>query len=199
MPPTGRSLTLPGATFLTLDGDRVRTVQNYYDQRALFEQLGCQVIVQPSEAGPFDFGTVVRMPANRTALPGAFSVTWVETAAEAEREAVSQMTREILSDLQQAPGFLGWMGGSVGRRQFTVTAWTGPDDALVAMSGESHGRAVRRFFSPSFHGAAWTSVWVPHQLNALWVRCSACGTLRSLEAQGAVCECGAALPTPHYW
>lgn len=197
MAPTGRSVMLPGAAFLTLDGDRVRHVHNYWDQRALFEQLGYQVTVQPDEAGPFEFGTAMRMPADRTAQPGAFSVTWVE--AGTEREAVSQLTRKILDDLQQAPGFLGWTGGTVGRRQFTVTAWASPDDARSAMRGESHRKAMQRFFAPDFPGAGWTSVWVPHQLNALWVRCAVCGTLRNLEAQGAVCECGAALPTPHYW
>ena len=39
-PPTGRSVTLPGATFVQVDGDKIRSLQDYYDRQILAEQLG---------------------------------------------------------------------------------------------------------------------------------------------------------------
>jgi steroid delta-isomerase-like uncharacterized protein len=40
LPATGRSVTLPGADFIDVDGDRIRAVRGYFDQRSLMEQLG---------------------------------------------------------------------------------------------------------------------------------------------------------------
>lgn len=164
----------------------------------LNQLMAGQTVVEPSEAGPLQVGTVMRMPAARTTQPGAFSVTWIETATATEQETVSGLTHEILGDLQQDPGFLGWTGGTVGGRQFTVTAWARPEDAEAAMARGAHRKAMQLFFDPAFQGAEWTSVWVPHRLNPLWVLCTACGTRRRA-AQGSVCECGAPLPTFPYW
>jgi steroid delta-isomerase-like uncharacterized protein len=199
MPPTGRAVTLPGADFITIQGDRVRSVQGYFDQRTFSEQLGFQVIVQPSQAGPFEFGTILRVGSDKTAKPGAFSLTWIEVETASEAEEVRNLTRRIVGDLQHAPGFLGWTGGTVGQRLFTVTAWEDPDHARYLMDEGPHREAVHRFFDPAFGGSAWTSVWVPHRLNAVWVRCSSCGTLQNREAQGEACDCGTLLPAPHYW
>lgn len=55
-PPTGRSVALPGADFITVEGDKVRSVRGYFDQRTLVENLGLQSIVQPHSTGPFAFG-----------------------------------------------------------------------------------------------------------------------------------------------
>ena len=46
-PPTGKSVALPGADFLTVAGDKIGSVKGYFDQRTLVEQLGLQVIEQP--------------------------------------------------------------------------------------------------------------------------------------------------------
>ena len=39
-PPTGRSLTLPGASFTQVEGDKIRSEQVYHDQKTMDEQLG---------------------------------------------------------------------------------------------------------------------------------------------------------------
>ena len=39
-PPTGRSLTLPGASFIQVEGDKIRSDQVYHDQKTMDEQLG---------------------------------------------------------------------------------------------------------------------------------------------------------------
>lgn len=57
--PTGRVVTLPGADFIKVDDNKICSVQGYFDQRTLAEQLGLQVIMQPHTAGPVSFGTSV--------------------------------------------------------------------------------------------------------------------------------------------
>ena len=39
-PPTGRSLTQPGASFTQVEGDKIRSDQAYHDRKTLDEQLG---------------------------------------------------------------------------------------------------------------------------------------------------------------
>jgi steroid delta-isomerase-like uncharacterized protein len=39
-PPTGRALTLPGATFLQVEGDKIRSEHVYHDRQTIAEQLG---------------------------------------------------------------------------------------------------------------------------------------------------------------
>jgi steroid delta-isomerase-like uncharacterized protein len=39
-PPTGRTLTLPGATFLQVEGDKIRSEHVYHDRQTIAEQLG---------------------------------------------------------------------------------------------------------------------------------------------------------------
>ncbi len=39
-PPTGKAVALPGADFITVDGDKIQSVQGYFDQKSFLEQLG---------------------------------------------------------------------------------------------------------------------------------------------------------------
>ena len=59
-PPSGQSVAVPDADFITVEGERIRSVQGYFDQKAFSEQLGLQVITQPRAIGNFEFGTRVR-------------------------------------------------------------------------------------------------------------------------------------------
>src|SRR5687768_88538 len=52
LPPTGRPVALPGADFIQIEGNKIRSVQGYFDTRTLSEQLGLQTVVQPYTAGP---------------------------------------------------------------------------------------------------------------------------------------------------
>jgi steroid delta-isomerase-like uncharacterized protein len=53
LPPTGRSVEVPGADFIVVDGGAIRSVEGYFDSRAVPSQLGLDVIVQPHAIGPF--------------------------------------------------------------------------------------------------------------------------------------------------
>ena len=61
-PPTGRAVALPGADFITVDGEKIRAVQGYFDQRTLAEQLGLQVIVKPYALGPLSWDGAYACP-----------------------------------------------------------------------------------------------------------------------------------------
>ena len=39
-PPTGRSITQPGASFAQVEGDKIRSDQVYHDRKTMEEQLG---------------------------------------------------------------------------------------------------------------------------------------------------------------
>jgi steroid delta-isomerase-like uncharacterized protein len=39
-PPTGKSIALPGADFITIEGSKIRSVRGYFDMKELGHQLG---------------------------------------------------------------------------------------------------------------------------------------------------------------
>ena len=47
LPPTGTAITLPGADFVRVEEDKIRSVQGYFDSISLPRALGLDVIVQP--------------------------------------------------------------------------------------------------------------------------------------------------------
>jgi len=83
-PPPGKSVALPGADFLTVDGDKISSIKGYFDRRTLVEQLGLQVIVQPCSIGAFTFGDSVRYTTGKGTKPGAFSFTWIDVNSDEE-------------------------------------------------------------------------------------------------------------------
>lgn len=198
LPPTGRSVRLPGADVIRLEGDRVRSVTGYFDGRAVPEQLGLQVIVQPVAVGPYAFGTSAYV-ARGTGRPGAVSMTVLEARSPAEHDAVRDASQRVVAELLETPGFISWLGVSVGDRMYTITAWEGPDDPSALRESPAHAEAMRRFFGPELARGGQTGVWAPHRLNGMWVRCEACGEMALAEG-AASCRCGAGLPEPPaYW
>jgi steroid delta-isomerase-like uncharacterized protein len=103
LPPSGREVRLPGADVITVDGDRVASVVGYFDTAVVPRQLGLQVVVQPERAGPFAFGTSVYVSKDG-GEPGAMSLTVLEARSPEEIEEVRTRTRQVVSDLVDAPG-----------------------------------------------------------------------------------------------
>src|SRR4029453_6450009 len=60
LPPTGKPVELPGADFIRVTDDKIRSVNGYFDSGEIPKQLGLQVIVQPASIGPFTFGISTR-------------------------------------------------------------------------------------------------------------------------------------------
>jgi steroid delta-isomerase-like uncharacterized protein len=157
LPPTGAAVALPGADFIRVDGGKIRSVQGYFDSGALPRALGLDIIVQPKAIGPFGFGTSVRASSGKTATPGAFSITWLEARTEDEKNIVHDSARKIAMELLEMPGFISWVGATVGDRMMTVTAWESVDAMTPLMKGGEHRSAVGRFFSPEIARGAATA------------------------------------------
>jgi steroid delta-isomerase-like uncharacterized protein len=200
LPPTGRAVAVPGADFIQVEREKIRAVQGYFDSRAVPEQLGLRTIVQPSTLGPFAFGTSTSVHTGKRSKPGAFSITALEARSEDEIQQVRELSRTIATELLQMPGCISWVGMTIGRRMMTVTAWETPEAPQQLLQGGTHEQAMQRFFSPELAAGGMTSVWVPERINALWVRCRACGRMVDSTRAGGTCPCGTSLPEPMlYW
>lgn len=199
LPPTGRSVAVPGADFIQVEGDKIRSVQGYFDSRAVPEQLGLQVVVQPNAIGPFVFGTSLSVQTGKNIKPGAFSVTMLQARSDEEVQQIKQLSQEIVKEMLEMQGFISWMGMTVGHRMMTVTAWETPEDHRHMYDGGTHPQAVQKFLGPELAAGGMTSVWSSGRFTA-WVRCPACVHMVNLETAEGKCPCGEALPEPlPYW
>src|SRR5277367_3586051 len=123
LPPTGRPVALPGADFIRVEGDGIRSVQGYFDGGAVPRALGLDVIVQPKSIGRFGFGTSVRASNGSTALPGAFSITNFFARNPEEVALIKESGRKIAMDMLSMPGFISTVSAVVGDCLMTITAW----------------------------------------------------------------------------
>ena len=196
LPPTGRAVSVRGVDVIVAEGGRVRSVEGFFDARAIPEQLGLQVIVQPNAVGPFQFG-VSRYVAAADSEPGAVSLTVLEARSAEEIGEVADRSRQIVQELLEAPGFISWLGVLVGSRMYTITAWRTPDDVAALRESPAHAEAMALFFGSELARGGQTGVWSPHRLNGMWARCDACGTMSP--ASGGPCACGAEVTPPRYW
>lgn len=200
-PPTGRTLALPGADFIRIAGDMIESVEGYFDQRTLAEQLGLQVLVLPYSAGLVSFGPgcYVQSP-TATRPPGALSLTSIQARSAAEVKEFWDQSQQIMGELSQTPGFISNLTVCIGQRGFTITTWEDEESPRQMMRGGTHRHAVKKFFNHDFTAGAMTSVWVPQRTHTMWVRCEFCGRLVDANAPNGKCKCGEPLPElPPYW
>jgi steroid delta-isomerase-like uncharacterized protein len=193
--PTGRTVALPGVDVITIAGGGITSVEGYFDRQEMAEQLGLQVIVQPHATGPFEFGYSVRASGGSHKIPGAVSVTWIDTSSAGEADQVREIVRPIAAELTKAPGFISWMAMGIAGRMYTVTAWESVAAVQEVMRNHEHQSAVRRFFGENFCTGGSTGVWIPHHLNPIRVRCPSCGSLSDVTPESEeTCGCGQLLP-----
>jgi steroid delta-isomerase-like uncharacterized protein len=194
LPPTGRTISLPGADFIQVEGERIRSVRGYFDTKAVPEQLGLKVIVQPHELGPFSFGTAASVRSGKRVQPGAFGIT-VLWSTDEETATINDLGQAIAQDMLGMEGFIGWTGVKIGEMGVTLTAWEKPENTRQLMRGGAHGKAMQRFWSDLGHGG-FTSVWTPDHYNPYWTRCRTCKKMMDYEKQAGTCVCGEPLPEP---
>jgi len=197
-PPTGKVVALPGADFITVEGDKIRSVQGYFDQKTFLEQLGLQVIAQPSSLGPISFGTGMSMQVGKQTKPGAFSLTAIRIRSDQVPQ-LQELGRRILEELAQMPGFISFTSLGANHCGYTITAWEDAESASQMLGASAHREAMQAFFGPDFAEGGMTSVWIPHHINALWVRCPACGRMSDYDQDEGKCQCGQSLPLLPYW
>ena len=204
LPPTGKPVTVSGADFIRVtaekDGGKIQSVDGYFDSRAVPEQLGLQVLVQPKQLGSLVFGNSTRSWSGKSVKPGAFSVTVLEARSPQEIEAVAMHSSGVVEEMQSMNGFLGFVGVTVGQRMMTVSAWESAKDPRQLLAGGRHAEAMKKFFGTEIASGGFTSVWVPDRINTRWVRCGACQRMADHERSAGACSCGASLPEPlAYW
>jgi steroid delta-isomerase-like uncharacterized protein len=198
LPPTGRTVALPGIDVLRTGPEGIRSVTGYFDSRAVPEQLGLEAILQPRSIGPFSFGTSVAVSSGKTTRPGAFSITtiWNDGEQDEEIRALSQATA---NEMLQMEGFIGLTLMRIGGRGITISAWEEPEHPRQLFGRGAHREAMTRFWA-ELGDSAFTSVWTPERINPLWVRCTSCGKMTDHEKSGGRCACGQALPeAPAYY
>jgi len=199
LPPTGHSVTLPGSDFLILSSGKIRSVQGYFDSRAVPDQLGLQIVVQPKGVGPFTFGTAIAVQSGKHTKPAAFSITELK-AAPGEAEKIGDYSRQIGIELGGIPGFIGWVGLTIGDRMMTVTAWEDASSIETLRREGTHKEAIDAFMQGRIGDGGYTSVWIPSRINPQRVRCPQCRVMTVYETVQGHCRCGGTLPPPRpYW
>ena len=200
LPPTGRTVALPGVDVITVTPDGVASVVGYFDRQTMLEQLGLQVVAQPLTIGPLAFGTSVHVKSGKTARPGAFSLTMLRVRSEQEVAEVRSYSRRIMQELPRMNGFLGSVAATVDGGMYTIAAWEHPHDPEQLGHASVHQEAMTKFLESDFTRGGFFSVWTPHRLSPLWLRCKACHALTAADGREDTCACGAKLPErPAYW
>lgn len=200
LPPTGKRIDIKGADFIRVAGDRIRSVDGYFDSSEAPKQLGLQVVVQPTAVGPYQFGNAVRVSTNSNTKPGAFSITAIAPHDADEENRIREFSRQVAVEMLSMKGFIGWVGVTIANRMLTISAWENASDPEQLMDRGKHPEAMKKFFAGGLGGSAYTAVYSVDRVNTLWVRCASCQKMADHAAQQGVCECGAALPAPMaYW
>jgi predicted ester cyclase len=199
-PPTGARVALPGADFIVQEGGRIRSVRGYFNRSDFAEQLGLQVIVSPYSVGSVSFGDSVYLQLGKRTKPAAFCLTSLSVRSDQEAREVRGYGQRILREMSRMPGVIGVLTARVGNRMLTATAWEDTESPRQMLRGSAHAEAVGRFFGSDFTAGGMTSVWRPERINAMWVRCAACGSMEDYELSGKTYRCGQSLPEPPpYW
>ncbi len=200
LPPTGKSVTLRGADFLSVRDGLVHKVTGYFDSGAMPRQLGLNVIVQPHAIGPFKFGISTSVQTGKTQEPSAFSITYLEARDQDCAQKVREDARASLIDMLKMDGFIGATTAMIGTRMVTISAWNSPEDSRRVMREGKHAEAQKSFYDGSVAKNGYTSVWTKHHINPVMVRCEACGRMNRGPGEDRICSCGAKLPEPvPYW
>ena len=104
---------------------------------------GLRVLVVPVDEPPIGFGTAFRTDLGVTEVPGAMTMTWIETADTGEDAEIEQRGAAIVEEVAAEPGFIGFVGTTFAGRGHTFTAWTTPAAAEAAVARSRSHRAAR--------------------------------------------------------
>ncbi|HLX88089.1 MAG TPA: nuclear transport factor 2 family protein [Acidimicrobiales bacterium] len=171
-PATGQTVALPGADFIDydVDSDRLTRVVGYFDTATMLGQLGLQAHISPADMDPFvKFGIALHVDTQRTTVPGALTVTWIDIDPEHQFTLIDASTAIVTEQLGNE-GYLGSCLATVGRRNFTFSAWESVDSARKALRGGAHGAAMRQAHAGGLgdNAKGITSIWTPEKLNGVF-------------------------------
>jgi hypothetical protein len=171
-PATGQAVALPGADFIDYDPATglISKVTGYFDTATMLGQLGLQAHISPADAEPVTkFGIGLRVDAQRPELPGAFSVTWIDIDPEHQATLVGA-TGEVVMEQLGNEAYLGSCFATIGRRNYTFTAWRSVADAKSALRQGAHRAAMKLAKGGDLGANAFgvTSIWAPEVLNGIF-------------------------------
>jgi len=130
--------------------------------------------------------------------PGAFSLISIRVRPD-EGQKLQELSMPVLGQLAQLPGFISWTGLFAHNCGYTITAWEDAESASQLLRPGAHREAMKVFFGSEFAEGGMTSVWIPHHINALWVRCTACRRMQYYDQNNGKCQCGESLQHLPYW
>lgn len=171
-PPTGQEVSLPGADFIEYDPncDKLTKVVGYFDTATMLRQLGLQAHITPGDMEPITkFGIGLRVDTQRQTIPGAFTVTCIEIDPEHQFTLIDATTN-IVTEQYANNGYLGSCLATIGRRNYTFTAWESVEAATQALRGGAHAEAMRLAKRGGIGDTATgiTSIWKPEVLNGIF-------------------------------
>lgn len=171
-PATGQAVALPGADFISYDPepDRLAKVVGYFDTATMLSQLGLQAHITPADMEPVTkFGIGMRVDTQRKAIPGALSLTWLNIDPEYQFTLIDATTNIVMEQLGNE-AYLGSCFATIGRRNFTFTAWESVEAAKKALRGGAHGAAMRLASNGGLgdNVQGVTSIWRPEVLNGIF-------------------------------
>jgi steroid delta-isomerase-like uncharacterized protein len=171
-PATGQAVSLPGADFIDYDpaADRIAKVVGYFDTATMLTQLGLQAHITPADMEPvIKYGVGVHVDTQRHAVPGAFTVTWIDIDPEHQFTLIDATTGIVMEQLGN-DGYLGSCLATIGRRNYTFTAWESVEAAKAALRRGAHREAMRLFQSGALgaNATGTTSIWKPEVLNGIF-------------------------------
>lgn len=171
-PATGQAVALPGADFIDYDpiAGRIAKVTGYFDTATMLTQLGLQAHITPADMEPVTrYGVGLRVDTQRQAIPGAFSVTWLDIDPE-HQFALVGAANSIVTEQLGNKGYLGSCFATIGRRNYTFTAWESVEAATAALRTGAHAAAMRLAKSGGTGDNAFgiTSIWKPEVLNGVF-------------------------------
>jgi hypothetical protein len=188
LPPTGQKIALEGIDIFSIQDDRIESVKGYFHKAMFSQQLGLNVVLQPRALGPFTFGTAVKSSSKNPNKPGFFTMTWIELKVEDDLNAFQQESLRVIQEVQEMEGFLAFTSATIGKRLITFSMWDILEHAKQFNTSKTHRESMRKFFQPNGYGeTVFTSSWVPHKINPMWVRCTACNKVVDNEDK---CSCG---------
>ena len=75
------------------------------------------------------------METGRDTVPGAFTVTWIEVDTEHQFTLIDATTNIVMEQLAN-DDYLGTCFATIGRRNYTFTAWSSAEAAQAALRGD---------------------------------------------------------------
>jgi steroid delta-isomerase-like uncharacterized protein len=190
--PTHRQVSVQGLDLLQIVAEGIASATGYFDPTTVPRQLGQEVVVQPREAGPVQFGISRIVRTGRPIDEGAVGITELVARSDEEIAQVQELGDRIALDLHDKPGFISLTTSTAGRRLTTMSSWDSVRSLRQSMIGNTHAEAMRRFLgSDLFEGGA-ASVWLRVSANA-FRRCPQCTRMRRISSRTERCECGGML------